>query len=55
VGETRNITFFWYGTLNEAAVGISRRKFHSDIKVVTKEMEYHVKLHPRTGQEPEVQ
>ena len=44
-------TLFWYETLSEAAVGISRMKFDSDIKADTREMEYHVKFHPRTGQE----
>jgi hypothetical protein len=51
VGETRDVILFWYGTLTEAAVRISRRKFYSYIKVDTKEMEYHVKFYPRTGQE----
>ena len=40
VGETIDITLFWYGTLIEAAFGISRRNFDSDIKVDTKEMEF---------------
>jgi len=47
MGETRDITLFWYGTLIEAAVGISRRKSDSDINVDIREMEYHVKVHPQ--------
>jgi hypothetical protein len=45
VGETRDVTLFWYGTLIKATVRISRRKFDSYIKVDAREMEYHVKFH----------
>ena len=34
VGETRDVTLFWCGTLIEAAVGISGRKFDSDINAL---------------------